>query len=94
MDEALANIAIDLSGRPHCQFEADFKREKVGELATELVSHFVQSFAQSLQASIHVKVTGDNAHHMIEAIFKGLGRCLRQAFTRVDTTLPSTKGVL
>lgn len=94
MDEALAHVAIDLSGRAYFVFEGDFKREKVGELATELVPHFFRSLAESLGATIHIKVTGDNAHHMIEAMFKGVGRALRMAIQKQGNELPSTKGML
>lgn len=94
MDEALAEIAIDLSGRHFFIFEGDFQRETVGGLATELVPHFFRSLAESLGAALHIKVRGENAHHMIESIFKGVGRTLRQAFTKQGTELPSTKGIL
>lgn len=94
MDEALAQVAIDLSGRPYCDFKGDFPREKVGGLATELVSHFFNSFAQTLGAAIHISVTGENAHHMVEAVFKSVGRALRQAFERKGSDIASTKGVL
>jgi imidazoleglycerol-phosphate dehydratase / histidinol-phosphatase len=94
MDEAQAQIAIDLSGRPFAQFAGRFNRESVGGLATELVPHFFRSLAQSLGAAVHVSVTGENTHHMIEACFKGVGRALRQALKREGDELPSTKGVL
>lgn len=94
MDEALAEVALDLSGRAYCQFEAQLDREKIGELSTELVPHFFESFAQGLKANLHIKLTGENTHHMIEAAFKGLGRSLGQAVKRVDNELPSTKGTL
>ena len=94
MDESCAQIAIDLSGRPFATFSGLFNREQVGGLPTELVPHFFRSFAQSLGAAIHVSVTGDNAHHMIEACFKGVGRAMRQAVRREGSDLPSTKGVL
>jgi imidazoleglycerol-phosphate dehydratase / histidinol-phosphatase len=94
MDESLAQVAIDLSGRPYAAFSGAFPREAVGGLPTELVPHFFRSLSQSLGAAIHLKVTGENAHHMIEACFKGVGRSLRQAFRREGRELPSTKGVL
>lgn len=94
MDESLATIAIDLSGRSFFVFEGKFDREIVGALPTELISHFFRSLAESLGAAIHIKVTGDNAHHMIESIFKGVGRALRQAFYKQGYDLPTTKGVL
>jgi len=94
MDEAEAKVAIDLSGRAYAQFEGRFNREQVGGLPTELVPHFFHSLAESLGAAVHVGVTGENSHHMIEACFKGVGRALRQAFRRESDELPTTKGVL
>ena len=80
MDEALAQVAIDLSGRAFAEFSGRFNREAVGGLPTELVPHFFRSLADSLGAALHISVTGDNTHHMIEGCFKGVGRALRQAF--------------
>ena len=94
MDEAEAKVAIDLSGRALARFEGRFNREQVGGLPTELVPHFFHSLAESLRAAVHVSVTGENSHHMIEACFKGVGRALRQAFRRESDELPTTKGVL
>lgn len=94
MDEAQARVAIDLSGRAYLVFEASFPRQQVGQLPTELVPHFFRSLADSLGAAVHVAVTGENTHHMVEACFKGTGRALRQALARQGTTLPTTKGVL
>ena len=94
MDEAQAQVAIDLSGRAFAQFSGHFNREAVGGLPTELVPHFFRSLAESLGAAVHVSVTGENSHHMIEGCFKGVGRALRQALRRESHELPSTKGVL
>jgi imidazoleglycerol-phosphate dehydratase/histidinol-phosphatase len=94
MDEARAQVALDLSGRAHALFEGRFEREAVGGLPTELVPHFFRSLADSLGAALHISVTGDNAHHMIEACFKGTARALRMALRREGAELPSTKGVL
>jgi imidazoleglycerol-phosphate dehydratase / histidinol-phosphatase len=94
MDEAQVRVAIDLSGRAFGVFEGKFAREAVGGLPTELVPHFFKSLAESLKAAVHVIITGENTHHMIEACFKGVGRTLRQAFRRESEELPSTKGVL
>ena len=94
MDESLAQVAIDLSGRPYAVFEGQFGRESVGGLPTELVPHFFRSLAESLGAAIHVQVRGENSHHMVEACFKGVGRALRQALRIEGTELPSSKGVL
>lgn len=94
MDESLAEVAIDLSGRPALVFEATFPRETVGGFSTEMVRHFFASLSQSLGAAIHLKVRGENTHHMIEALFKGAGRALRPALARQGHELPSTKGAL
>ena len=94
MDESLAEVAIDLSGRPAFEFTADFPRDMVGGLSTEMVSHFFASLSQSLRCALHLKVSGENTHHMVEGLFKGVGRALRPALARQGTDLPSTKGVL
>lgn len=94
MDEASAEISLDLSGRPYFVFAGSFNREKIGDLPTELVSHFFRSLSESLGAAIHIKAKGENAHHMVESIFKGFGRALRQAIHKQGNELPSTKGVL
>jgi imidazoleglycerol-phosphate dehydratase / histidinol-phosphatase len=94
MDEALAQVAIDLSGRPYFVFEGTFGRDHVGQLPTELVPHFFRSLAEKLGAAINIQVKGENTHHMIEACFKALGRTLRQAIAITGRELPSTKGSL
>lgn len=94
MDESLAQVAIDLSGRPYFVFEGRFPRETVGTLPTELVPHFFRSLADALGANVHLSVRGDNTHHMIEACFKAVGRALRQALARGAGDVPSSKGVL
>jgi imidazoleglycerol-phosphate dehydratase/histidinol-phosphatase len=94
MDEAEAQIALDLSGRPYFLWHGTFNRERVGELPTELVPHFFRSLAESLGAALHISVRGDNSHHMIEACFKGVGRSLRQAIRLEGTEVPSSKGTL
>lgn len=94
MDESEARVSLDLSGRPWFVFEGEFGREMVGGLATELVPHFFRSFAESLGASLHISVRGENAHHMVEACFKAVGRVLRQAMRQRGHEMPSTKGIL
>ena len=94
MDEAQAQVAIDLSGRAFAVFDGRFGREAVGGLPTELVPHFFRSLADSLGAAVQVQVRGENTHHMVEACFKALGRALRQAVRVEGTELPSSKGVL
>ena len=94
MDESEARVSLDLSGRGAFVFDADFPRDQVGGLSTEMVEHFFRSLADSLGAAIHVHVTGENTHHMVEACFKGVGRALRTAIRIDGDDLPSTKGVL
>ena len=94
MDEAQAQVAIDLSGRSYFVFDGEFGRDQVGGLPTELVPHFFRSVSDSLGAAVHLSVNGENTHHMIEACFKSMGRALRQAKVREGSQLPSTKGTL
>ena len=94
MDEADAEVSVDLGGRPFLVFEAKFARDRVGDLPTELVPHFFRSLAETLGAAIHVRVRGDNTHHMVEVSFKAVARALRQAFKREGDELPTTKGQL
>jgi len=86
---------VDLSARPMLRFVGEFSRERVGEFSTEMVQHFFDSFAKSLGATMHIEIKGENAHHMIEAVFKAVGRSLRQVFAKTgETGLPSSKGAL
>ena len=94
MDEAEAQVALDLSGRPFFVWEGKFNRERIGDLPTELVPHFFRSLAESLGAALHITVRGDNTHHMIESCFKAVGRSLRQAIRLEDDEIPSSKGIL
>jgi imidazoleglycerol-phosphate dehydratase/histidinol-phosphatase len=97
MDEAQATIAMDLSGRPYLTFEGDFAREYVGNFPTEMTKHVFHSLAMSLKATLQISVKGENDHHKIEACFKGLARCMRQALIRnprILNTIPSSKGTL
>lgn len=94
MDESLAEVAIDLSGRPAFEFSAEFPRDIVGGMSTEMVRHFFASLSQSLRCAMHLKVSGENTHHMVEGLFKGAGRALRPALAKQGMELPSTKGVL
>jgi imidazoleglycerol-phosphate dehydratase/histidinol-phosphatase len=94
MDEADAEVSVDLGGRPFIVFEGEFPREQVGGLPTELVPHFFRSLAETLGAAIHIRVRGENTHHMIEVCFKAVARALRQAFKRDGQELPTTKGRL
>lgn len=98
MDESLAEIALDLGGRPFLVFNATFTRDRVGELPTELVEDFFKALSDTLRANLHVNLRyGRNDHHRIEAIFKAFARALRMAMEddpRLGDRVPSTKGVL
>ena len=96
MDEAEAQVLIDLSGRPFAKFEGEFATAAVGDLPTQMVPHIFRSLADSLGAAIHVRVAGDNDHHKVEACFKAFGRALRQglAIAGQGESLPTTKGML
>lgn len=94
MDESQARVALDLSGRGALVFDAEFPRDSVGEMSTEMVAHFFRSLAESLAAALHISVRGENTHHMVEACFKAVGRCLRQAVRIEGNELPTTKGTL
>ncbi len=94
MDESRAEALLDISNRGLLKFDGRFPREAVGTLPTELVPHFFQSLAESAGFTLHLKVEGDNTHHMIEACFKAVARTFRQAFARTGSGLPSTKGLL
>lgn len=98
MDEAEAQVSLDLSGRPYCVFEGDFRAERLGEYPTALTAHVFRSLADSLGAAIHVRVRGEDDHHKTEVCFKAFGRALRQAIRREGGAgadeVPSTKGVL
>jgi len=79
MDEAEVQVSMDLSARPYFVFNGAFTRDRVGDLSTEMVPHFFKSLSDTLGASLHITMTGDNAHHQVEAMFKGVGRTLKQA---------------
>jgi imidazoleglycerol-phosphate dehydratase len=98
MDEALAFVAVDLSGRPYAVVEAGWTAPMIGQFPTSMVNHFFESIAASARANVHARIEyGRDDHHKAEALFKALGRALRQATTidpRRGADLPSTKGVL
>lgn len=95
MDEALANITLDISGRSYLVYNCELKREMIGSFSCEMLEEFLRAFCFNAGITLHVNVLyGNNDHHKVEAVFKGLGRALRQA-VRVDgNELPSTKGML
>lgn len=98
MEEALAQVALDISGRPLLVYEADFPAESVGQYDTVLTEEFLQAFVRSAGLTVHVRLlAGRNAHHCVEGIFKALARALGDAVAidpRAGDDVPSTKGVL
>ena len=98
MDETLARVALDISGRPWCVWRAGFSQAKLGEWDTELIEHWFQSVAQTAGLTLHVELLyGTNNHHICEAIYKGFARAMRQAVEidpRKGGAIPSTKGIL
>lgn len=96
MDDCLAQVAIDFGGRNWIVWEADFKREKVGDMPTEMFFHFFKSFSDAAKCNLNIKAEGDNEHHKIEAIFKAFAKAIKMAVKRdaEKLVLPSTKGVL
>lgn len=98
MDEALAMVAVDISGRGYAVIEAPFKRKKIGDLESDIVAHFLQTFATEARLNLHAKLLGStNDHHKAEALFKALGRALDSASKideRIPDEVPSTKGTI
>ncbi|MBE6129762.1 MAG: imidazoleglycerol-phosphate dehydratase HisB [Erysipelotrichaceae bacterium] len=95
MDETLASVDLDISGRPYLVFNCEFKRDQIGMMATETVEEFLRAFAFQAGITLHVNVHyGNNDHHKAEAIFKALGRALRAAVKVSGDKIPSTKGML
>ena len=96
MDEADAKVLVDMGGRNWIVWNAEFKREKIGEVPTEMFFHFFKSFSDAANCNLNIECNGDNEHHKIEAIFKAFAKALRMAVKRdpMSNYLPSTKGVL
>jgi imidazoleglycerol-phosphate dehydratase/histidinol-phosphatase len=96
MDDCLAQVALDFGGRNWLVWDADFKREKIGEMPTEMFLHFFKSFSDGAKANINIKAEGINEHHKIEAIFKAFAKAIKAAVKRdvEKLILPSTKGLL
>lgn len=96
MDDCLAQVAIDFGGRAWLVWNADFKREKVGEMPTEMFSHFFKSFSDAAKCNLNINAGGENEHHKIESIFKAFAKSLKMAVKRDinNNELPSTKGIL
>jgi len=94
MDETLAQVALDFSGRNWLVWQTEFKREKVGGMPTEMFEHFFKSFSDHAQCNVHIRCEGKNEHHMIEAIFKAFARSIKMAKEITGSEIPSTKGVI
>jgi imidazoleglycerol-phosphate dehydratase / histidinol-phosphatase len=96
MDDCLAQVAIDFGGRNWCVWEAEFKREKIGEMPTEMFFHFFKSFSDKALCNLNIKAEGTNEHHKIEGIFKAFAKAIKMAIRRdiSSNELPSTKGIL
>lgn len=96
MDDCLAQVAIDFGGRNWIVWDAEFKREKVGDMPTEMFYHFFKSFSDASKSNLNIKVEGENEHHKIEAIFKAFAKAIKMAVKRDinNMRLPSTKGLL
>ncbi len=96
MDDCLCSVALDFGGRPWLVYDAEFKREYVGDLPTEMILHFFKSLSDAARMNLNIKAKGDNEHHKIEGIFKALAKAIKMAVKRdiYQYELPSTKGVL
>jgi len=95
MEEALANVSVDLSGRPSCVYKVDYRTDKIGDFDVECLEEMLRSFSNNGKFNLHINVPyGTNSHHIAEAIFKGLGQALAAAVRIVGEDVPSTKGRL
>ena len=96
MDDCLAQVAIDFGGRNWIEWEAEFKREKIGEMPTEMFYHFFKSFSDAAKCNLNIKAAGENEHHKIESIFKAFAKSIKMAVKRDinNNALPTTKGLL
>jgi imidazoleglycerol-phosphate dehydratase/histidinol-phosphatase len=96
MDDCQAQVSLDFGGRNWLVWEADFKREKIGDMPTEMFMHFFKSFSDSARANLNIKAEGQNEHHKIEAIFKAFAKAIKMAIRRdpEKRVLPTTKGMI
>lgn len=96
MDDCMCSVALDFGGRPWLVWDAEFKREKIGDMPTEMFLHFFKSLSDSARMNLNISARGDNEHHKIEGIFKALARSIKMAVRRdiYHNELPSTKGLL
>jgi imidazoleglycerol-phosphate dehydratase len=95
MEETLADVSVDLSGRPNCIYNVEYRTDKIGDFDVECLEEMLRSFSNNGKFNLHINVPyGTNSHHIAEAIFKGLGQALAEAVKIVGTDVPSTKGQL
>ncbi len=95
MEETLADISVDLSGRPNCVYNVTYRTDKIGDFDVECLEEMLRSFSNNGRFNLHINVPyGTNSHHIAEAIFKALGQALAAAVKIVGTDVPSTKGIL
>jgi imidazoleglycerol-phosphate dehydratase/histidinol-phosphatase len=95
MDDCLAQVAVDFGGRPWLVWQAEFKREKIGEVPTEMFMHFFKSFSDNAKCNLNIKAEGENEHHKIEGVFKAFAKAVKYAARQTDNfNIPSTKGSL
>ena len=95
MEETIANVSIDLSGRSSCVYNVDYRTDKIGDFDVECLEEMLRSFSNNGKFNLHINVPyGTNSHHIAEAIFKGLGQALAEAVKIIGTDVPSTKGIL
>jgi imidazoleglycerol-phosphate dehydratase len=95
MEEAMANVSIDLSGRSSCVYNVEYRTDKIGDFDVECLEEMLRSFSNNGKFNLHINVPyGTNSHHIAEAIFKALGQALAEAVKIVGTDVPSTKGIL
>ena len=95
MEDALANVSADLSGRPYCVYNVEYRTDKIGDFDVECIEEMLRSFSNSGKFNLHINVPyGTNSHHIAEGIFKGLGMAMGAAVKVLGTDVPSTKGIL
>ena len=95
MEDARANVSVDLSGRPPCVYNVEYRTDKIGDFDVECIEELLRSFSNNGKFNLHINVPyGTNSHHIAEAVFKGLGKALGMAVKVLGMDVPSTKGVL
>jgi imidazoleglycerol-phosphate dehydratase/histidinol-phosphatase len=96
MDDCLCSVCLDFGGRPWLVWDAEFRRERIGDMPTEMFLHFFKSFSDAAKMNLNIKAEGENEHHKIEGIFKAVARSIKMAIRRdiFNYELPSSKGIL